>query len=96
MGSNSVLALKFGRNSVQDNGAQANARNWRIWERPNLVGSPYLSNPPPQEWFNVAASSLQPFGTFGNAGRNILRSNGYKNVDLSIFRCFPIRESTTL
>lgn len=77
-------------------GDTANIGNWGIWERPNLAGNPILSNPTPREWFNKAAFALQPFGTFGTAGRNILRSNWYKNVDLSIFRSFPIHENTSL
>jgi len=31
-------------------------------------------------------------GTFGNAGRNILRGDGLKNFDLGIYRSFRITE----
>ena len=31
--------------------------------------------------------------TFGNEGRNDLRSDWFKNLDLSIFREFPVTES---
>ena len=30
--------------------------------------------------------------TFGNMGRNAMRADGGKNLDLSLFRVFPIKE----
>jgi hypothetical protein len=62
------------------------------YERPNLVGNWQLANPTPQEWFNTAAFAAPTLYTFGNAGRNILRSDGRKTADVSVFRVFPIRE----
>ena len=41
---------------------------------------------PPTQWFNTAAFSLPAFGTFGNAGRNILDGPGYKNVNLALIK----------
>ena len=73
---NNITTLTSGTPfAVNIPGDQANTGNLPIWERPNLVGNPNLSNPTPQKWFNTAAFSLQPFGTFGNAGRNLLRTN---------------------
>jgi hypothetical protein len=31
-------------------------------------------------------------GTFGNMGRNIFRDSGYKNVDMSVFKTFTLKE----
>jgi hypothetical protein len=61
-------------------------------DRPNVSGDPSL---PPDErsedrFFNVAAFSMPAFGTFGNAGRNILEGPGYRNLNLGITRLVPI------
>jgi hypothetical protein len=37
-------------------------------------------------WFNVSDFQVVPGGTFGNAGRNILRGPGWMTVDLSLQR----------
>src|SRR3984885_356239 len=39
-----------------------------------------------QEWFNPAAFTKNPTGTFGNVPRNSLRGPGYADVDLSLFK----------
>ena len=55
-----------------------------------LVGDPHISNPTPSQWFNKAAFAVPAQFTFGNSGRNILRTDGTHNFDLSVFRSFPI------
>ena len=65
-------------------------------DRPNVVGNPVLSNPTPQEWFNVNAFAIPPQYTFGNAGRNILRGPNLGTVDLSLRRTFVLRERLRL
>jgi len=62
------------------------------YERANLVGNPGLANPTPSEWFNTAAFAIPAVYTYGNEGRNILRSQALVNLDFSVFRQFPIRE----
>jgi outer membrane receptor protein involved in Fe transport len=62
------------------------------YERANLVGKPYPSNKGVAEWINVAAFQTPALGTFGNLGRDSLRSDWNKNLDLSLFRQFPITE----
>jgi hypothetical protein len=43
-----------------------------------------------KEWFNTAAFTTNPTGTFGNVPRNSLRGPGYADVDLSLFKdIFP-------
>jgi hypothetical protein len=66
------------------------------YERLNLVGNPALSNPTPDLWFNRAAFAAPAQYTFGNLGRNALRSDGVVNFDLSVFRRFPLHESVNL
>lgn len=54
--------------------------------RPDLTGDPAVAHPSPEAWFNKLAYASPAVYTFGTAGRNQLRSDAYRNVDLSIFR----------
>ena len=65
-------------------------------DRPNLSGNPNLASPDPQLWFDPSAFSMPPYGSFGNAGRNIIAGPGLANVDLSVSKDFQLAESTTL
>jgi hypothetical protein len=65
-------------------------------DRPNLIGQAKLDNPTPDQWFNTAAFSIPPFGSFGNSGRNILDGPSYKNVNLSLVKNTAIREAATI
>ena len=67
--------------------------------RPNLV--PGVSILPadyniPRNQFNIAAFSLPPADTWGNAGRNILRGPAGFNWDFSVFKRFRITEGQQL
>ncbi len=65
----------------------------RYEEFPNLVGDPHaITNRQPQQWFNTAAFQIPAVGTFGNAGRNILRTDGIKTWNFSLFKQFPFAE----
>jgi hypothetical protein len=66
------------------------------YERMDIVGNPKLSNPAPGEWFNTSAFVIPTAGTFGTVGRDTLRSDPYKNFDLSLFRQFPVTENKKL
>jgi outer membrane receptor protein involved in Fe transport len=94
---NGILTLESGRPfTVFDAGDIANTGNFNFfggYERPNQVGNPKLSHPTPQQWFNTAAFVAPAQYTFGNTGRNSLRSDPYKNLDLSLVREFPMYES---
>lgn len=60
------------------------------------MGDWHLDDPRPEAWFNKAAfAAPKPF-TYGNAGRNILRSQSLKNFDLSLFREDKITERIKL
>src|SRR5262249_19178788 len=41
---------------------------------------------PVQQWFNIAAFTLPPFGGYGTAGRNILRGPKKQVVNFSTFK----------
>jgi len=55
-------------------------------DRPNLVASTQVSNPGPSQWFNTAAFAVPAYGSFGNAGRNILEGPGYANMNLAVLK----------
>jgi hypothetical protein len=64
--------------------------------RPNLVGDPAVAHPTPSKWFNQAAFSSPAIYTFGNVGRNTMRSDWTRNFDVSVFRQFRFTESKQL
>ncbi len=51
-----------------------------------------LSHPTTSEWFNTGAFAIPAIYTYGNLGRNALRSQSLWNLDSSIFRQFQLRE----
>ncbi|HUE83676.1 MAG TPA: TonB-dependent receptor [Pyrinomonadaceae bacterium] len=61
-------------------------------DRPNLAGNPSLSNRTPERWFNTSAFAFPAFGSFGNAGRNILDGPGYQNVNASLMKNTALSE----
>ncbi len=62
-------------------------------DRLNATGlSQNLSSPTVNEWFNVNAFSLEPFGTFGNAGRNTIIFPGRNEWDFSAIKDFRVTE----
>lgn len=70
-------------------------------QRPNLVGNPFLDTGRPKndllrQYFNPAAFALPPVGSFGDAGRNIMKGPGSYNLDSSLFRLIPLRERMNL
>jgi hypothetical protein len=65
-------------------------------QRPNVVpGQPlYPSNQSPTLWLNPYAFSVPANGTWGNAGRNILRAPDFWQLDSSLEKRFPVTEKT--
>ena len=55
-------------------------------DRPNVSGDPSVDNPTAERWFDTTAFSFAPFGSFGNAGRNILDGPGYQNINLAVIK----------
>jgi outer membrane receptor protein involved in Fe transport len=92
---NGIVTLTSGTPyNVFASGDIANTGN--IVEFADIVGNPHLSNPTTGEWFNRSAfTDPAPF-TYGNYGRNSLRSDWYRDVSLSIFRNFTLSESKRL
>jgi hypothetical protein len=65
-------------------------------QRPNLVG-PLNITGNVIGYFNTAAFALEPLGTYGNEGSNIIRGPGIANdVTLNVYRNFAIGEHAQL
>jgi hypothetical protein len=60
-----------------------------------LTGDPKLDNPTASRWFNTDAFTI-PVNSFGNAGRNILRTDGVFNFDLGLQKNVRIAEGKQL
>jgi hypothetical protein len=59
-------------------------------QRPNRVGSGEAMNPTLDAWFDKSAFVEPAQFTYGNSGRNILRSDHQWNVDASLFKRFSV------
>jgi len=96
---NSIVQLRSGvPYSMSVTGDVANIGNtvsWYNYARPNLVGNANVSNPTSEEWFNPSAFAVPSF-SYGNVGRNTLRSAPCYNAYFSLFKNFPIREGLNL
>ena len=59
-----------------------------------MVGNPVLPNSERtvDRFFNTAAVAPPPFGSPGNAARDVFRGPGTNNWDLTIFKNFPLKE----
>ncbi len=94
---NTITSLRSGQYfdlSVPNDPANiGDSQSWFNYARPNLVGSPHLSNPNRQQWFNTSAVAA-PVNTFGNMGRSALTSAPVYNTDFSIFKRFPVTEGS--
>jgi hypothetical protein len=98
---NGIVTFTSGQNfNVSESGDAANTNHdisWDNYNRPELVGNPKaISNRSIKEWFNTTAFQPSAPYTFGNTPRNYLMGDPYKNLDLSLFREFPIGETRNL
>jgi len=67
-----------------------------VVNRPNVTGAARLSASTPDRWFNTGAFSMPQYGTFGNAGRNILDGPAFSSINVSAIKNTPLREGLTL
>jgi hypothetical protein len=98
--SNGVVLARSGQPySMVFSQDQANTGNvpWAGYERANLVGDPNSGACPngfkvgsAQCFFNTSALGVPPLYTYGTTSRDQFRSARYWNVDMSIFRQFPL------
>jgi len=69
------------------------------YDRPNATGvSPYVDNPTPSRYWNLAAYTEAPPGQFGNVGRNSIVGPGIINFDAEMHKQFrmPYKEGHAL
>lgn len=60
-------------------------------QRADITGQAlYPANQTPEQWFNPAAFAVPARGTWGNAGRNIIRAPGLFQIDLALQKRFTI------
>jgi outer membrane receptor protein involved in Fe transport len=96
-----IVTLESGRPfNVYDAGDIANTGNFNYtgggYERPNVIGNPKPQHQTPTQWINSSAYQTPAQYTFGNSPRNSLRTESFKNLDMSVFREFPFFEATKL
>lgn len=94
-----IIKMRSGRPFTITSGVDANFDGVTN-DRANLVGDPYLANPTPTLWFNIAAFA-RPVATTGIAiegtsPRNFLDGPGFKAVDLGLSRDFRFGERLKL
>jgi hypothetical protein len=65
------------------------------YARPNLIGNPIPAKQTAELWFDPNAFAL-PVGSYGNFGRNVLRSARVVNLDFSLFKKVPLGEKREL
>jgi hypothetical protein len=88
---NAIVTLTSGNPyTVSYSGDKANTGN--NFQGVDVSGNPQLSNKTRKAWFNTAAFQTPAQYTYGNSSRNSLRSDWYRDVDLSLFRTFSIEQ----
>ena len=65
-------------------------------DRPNVIADPSIRNPSADAWFNTKAFELPPFGSFGDAGRNILEGPSFANISLALVKHASISDGGRL
>lgn len=91
---NGILVMQSGPTfTVENASARANTGSG---DRPNLVGNSHDIKRSVNKWFDVTAFSAQPLYTLGNVGRNTMYGPPLKQLDLSTFRDFKLKEKTSL
>jgi hypothetical protein len=87
---NGIIRLSSGQPyNLQINGDLANTGNSN-YLRLNFLGNPELENPTTGQWFDTTKVAAPAPFTFGNSGRFRMRSDGWENFDLSLFREFAL------
>ncbi|MCC7153097.1 MAG: TonB-dependent receptor [Bryobacterales bacterium] len=100
---NGILTFQTGRpftvalpGELDNSNTGRSALGFGANDRPNALRPARLDNPSPERWFDTTAFAAPPFGSFGNAGRNILDGPGLASVNLSVFKNFPLGETAAV
>ena len=95
----SIIGLNSGFPLTVTTGGRAQSNNGAGADRPNATGATVAlprGRQDPEQFFNISAFELQPFGTFGNTGRNTLIGPGMITWDFSTLKTVPVRERQSL
>jgi hypothetical protein len=92
---NGVVQLRSGQPYnlavVGDVANIGNTLSFVNYARPNIVGDPNPAHRSLNQWFDPNAFAVPAF-SYGNFGRNGLRSASVYNADFSLFKSFPVGE----
>lgn len=96
----SLFNLQTGFPITMSIGGKDQSNTGAGFDRPNQIAAGDTNLPRGQRtwdhWFNTAIFALQPFGTFGNVGRNTVISPGLVQWDASLLKTFHFTESKDL
>jgi hypothetical protein len=67
-----------------------------VVDRPNVVNDPDVSDRTPERWFNTGAFAMPRYGTFGDAGRNIIEGPGFSSVNVSLIKNTRVWEAAAI
>jgi len=101
---NGIVTLQSGRpftvallSEIDNSNTGRSTLGFGANDRPNVAGDPVSgARRTPEQWFNTAAFVFPAFGTFGNAGRNILDGPDYQNVNASLLKNTRLGERLNL
>ena len=91
---NGVVQLRSGQPynlAVAGDVANIGNTSFANYARPNIVGDPNPGRRTINEWFDPNAFAVPSF-SYGDFGRNALRSASVYDADLSLFKNFPVGE----
>jgi hypothetical protein len=98
-----ILSLQSGRpftvallSDIDNSNTGRSTLGFGANDRPNVVGKAELSEGTPERWFNTSAFAFPAFGSFGDAGRNILDGPGFANFNMSLMKTTRLREGLDL
>jgi Carboxypeptidase regulatory-like domain len=81
----------------------ANTQSIVLSQRPDIIGNPHSGTCPNGSpvgtvtcWFNPSAFALPAAGTFGDAGRNILKGPSYGDFDLAVIKNTKLTEKASI
>jgi hypothetical protein len=82
-----AIAIQSGLPENITIGGLDNSITQSTYDRPNATGiSPALDNHSPNGWYNRAAYTLAPVGTFGNVGRDTALAPGILDVNAEVHK----------
>jgi hypothetical protein len=100
---NGIVTLQSGRpftvallSEIDNSNTGRSTLGFGANDRPNVAGDPAAVARTPERWFDTSAFTFPAFGTFGNAGRNILDGPGYRNVNASLLKNTRLSERVNL